>query len=101
MASGAGMCRGHIFYVKFIMKSLRNNGILYYTCWIHGRNGQIILSKSWETPSIVLSASKHRRYGREVVQEEPSGAGLAQVKSDAYEDLGAKAFLSVLVAVSG
>ena len=30
----------------------------------------------------------------EVVQEEPSGAGLAEVKSDAYGDLGAKAFLS-------
>ena len=37
----------------------------------------------------------------EVVQEEPSGAGLAQVKSDAYGNLDAKAFLSGLVGVSG
>lgn len=29
-----------------------------------------------------------------------SGAVLAELKSSAYEDLGAKAFLSVLVAVS-
>ena len=37
----------------------------------------------------------------EVVQEEPSGAVLAQVKSDAYGNLDAKALLSVLVVVSG
>ena len=59
------------------------------------------LSGIQETSSLALSASKHSRYGGEVVQEEPSGAGLAEVKSDAYGDLGAKAFLSVLVAVSG
>ena len=48
-----------------------------------------------------IAPSTHSRYGGEVVKEEPSGAVLAEVKSDAYGDLGTKAFLSVLVVVSG
>ena len=65
------------------------------------RSGRIILPKSQGSTSFDLPPSTHSRYGGEVVQEEPSGAVLAQAKSDAYGNLDAKALLSVLVVVSG
>ena len=48
-----------------------------------------------------LPHEKNSSQGWAVSRRSLQGAVLTEAKSDAYEDLGAKAFLSVLVVVSG
>ena len=48
-----------------------------------------------------LPHEKNSSQGRAASRRSLQGAFLAEAKSDAYGDLGAKAFLSVLVGVSG
>ena len=63
--------------------------------------GHYVLLNIWRVEAEILTHEKNSRQGWTASRRSLQGAFLTEAKSDAYEDLDAKAFLSVLVAVSG